>query len=116
ALDDKPSWIKDRLYTWHGIYGPLFEWRKKFPDDSPAAVKDFAAMTRAYWGTIQSVDESVARLRAQLEAMNVLDDTVFVFMGDNGLLNGEHGMVDKRTMHEASIRIPLIVRYAGLKP
>ena len=116
ALDDKPSWIKDRLYTWHGIYGPLFEWRKKFPDDSPAAVKDFAAMTRAYWGTIQSVDDSVARLRAQLEAMNVLDDTVFVFMGDNGLLNGEHGMVDKRTMHEASIRIPLIVRYPGLKP
>lgn len=35
-------------------------------------------------------------------------------MGDNGLLNGEHGMVDKRTMHEASIRIPFIVRYPQL--
>jgi N-acetylglucosamine-6-sulfatase len=42
--------------------------------------------------------------------MGVYDDTVFVFMGDNGLLNGENGMVDKRTMHEASIRVPLIVR------
>jgi hypothetical protein len=30
-LDDKPAWIKERLYTWHGIYGPLFDWRKKFP-------------------------------------------------------------------------------------
>ena len=28
-LDDKPAWMKDRLYTWHGIYGPLFDWRKK---------------------------------------------------------------------------------------
>jgi len=37
-------------------------------------------------------------------------------MGDNGLLNGEHGMVDKRTMHEPSIRIPLVVRYPGLTP
>ena len=37
-------------------------------------------------------------------------------MGDNGLLNGEHGMVDKRTMHEPSIRIPLIIRYPGLVP
>ena len=37
-------------------------------------------------------------------------------MGDNGLLNGEHGMVDKRTMHEPSIRIPLAVRYPGLVP
>ena len=35
-------------------------------------------------------------------------------MSDNGLLNGEHGMVDKRTMHEPSIRIPMVVRYPGL--
>jgi N-acetylglucosamine-6-sulfatase len=35
-------------------------------------------------------------------------------MGDNGLLEGEHGMVDKRTMHEPSIRIPVIARGPGL--
>jgi len=29
-------------------------------------------------------------------------------------LNGEHGMVDKRTMHEPSIRVPLVVRYLEL--
>jgi len=110
-LTDKPKWIQQRLYTWHGIYGPLFEWRKKFPDDSPAAVKDFAAMTRAYWGTILSVDDNVGRLLAWLTATKQLDNTIIVFMGDNGLLNGEHGMVDKRTMHEASIHIPMIVRY-----
>jgi len=114
ALDDKPKWIKDRLSTWHGIYGPLFEWRKKFPDNRPEAVKDFAAMTRAYWGTILSVDDSIGRLIAWLAEHKQLDNTIVVFMGDNGLLNGEHGMVDKRTMHEPSIRIPLIVRYPGL--
>jgi N-acetylglucosamine-6-sulfatase len=37
-------------------------------------------------------------------------------MSDNGILNGEHGMVDKRTMHEPSIRVPLVVRYPGLTP
>jgi N-acetylglucosamine-6-sulfatase len=115
-LDDKPAWIKERLYTWHGIYGPLFEWRKNFPDDRPEAVKDFAAMTRAYWGTIRSVDDSVGRLVAELRRRGELDNTIIVFMGDNGLLNGEHGMVDKRTMHEASIRIPLAIRYPGLAP
>ncbi len=66
-LDDKPAWMKERLYTWHGIYGPLFEWRKKFPDDSPAAVKDFEAMVHGYWGTILSVDDSIARLVTFLE-------------------------------------------------
>ncbi len=115
-LNDKPAWIKDRLYTWHGIYGPLFEWRKQFPDDRPEAVKDFEAMTRAYWGTILSVDDSVGRLYEQLRQSGELDNTVFVFLGDNGILNGEHGMVDKRTMHEPSIRIPLVVRFPGLVP
>lgn len=113
-LEGKPQWIKDRLTTWHGIYGPLFEWRKTFPDTSAEGVKDFAAMTRAYWGTILSVDDSVGALYSTLKELGQLDNTIFVFMGDNGLLNGEHGMVDKRTMHEPSIRIPIIVRYPGL--
>ena len=115
-LDDKPAWIRERLHTWHGIYGPLFEWRKKFPDDSPAAVKDFEAMTRAYWGTILSVDDSVGRLHALLRERGELDDTIVVYMSDNGILNGEHGMVDKRTAHEPSIRILQIVRFPGLTP
>jgi len=113
-LEDKPAWIKERLYTWHGIYGPLFEWRKQFPDDRPEAVKDFASMTRAYWGTILSVDDSVGKLLAELEGRGELDRTLIVFIGDNGLLNGEDGMVDKRTMHEPSIRIPMVWRYPGL--
>jgi len=115
-LDDKPDWIKQRLYTWHGIYGPLFDWRKKFPDDSPEAVKDFEAMTRAYWGTLLSVDDSVGRLYQELRQRGELDNTLIVYLGDNGILNGEDGMVDKRTMHEPSIRIPLVVRYPGLVP
>src|SRR5207245_10587617 len=92
----------------------LFEWRKQFPDDRPEAVKDFANMTRAYWCTILSVDDRVGKLLAALEHRGALDRTLIVFMGDNGLLNGEHGMVDKRTMHEASLRIPMAIRYPGL--
>ena len=115
-LDGKPEWIKKRLYTWHGIYGPIFAWRKNFPDDSAAGVMDFARMIRSYWGTILSVDDSVGRLTGALREMGELDNTIFVFLGDNGLLEGEHGMVDKRTMHEASIRVPMIVRYPGLTP
>jgi arylsulfatase A-like enzyme len=114
ALEGKPSWIKERRYTWHGIYGPLFDWRKKFPDDRPEAVKDFENMVHAYWATILSVDDSVGRLRTWLDETGQLENTIVVFVGDNGLLEGEHGMVDKRTMHEPSIRIPMAVRYPGL--
>jgi arylsulfatase A-like enzyme len=113
-LRGKPDWIKERMPTWHGIHGPLFDWRKQFPDARPEAVRDFANMVHAYWGTILSVDDSVGRLRAWLDESRQLDNTIVVFVGDNGLLEGEHGMVDKRTMHEPSIRIPLAVRYPGL--
>jgi arylsulfatase A-like enzyme len=90
------------------------EWRKKFPDDRPEAVKDFENMIHAYWGTVLSVDDSVGRLVEHLESTGQLQNTVIVFMGDNGLLEGEHGMVDKRTMHEPSIRIPIIACGPGL--
>ena len=115
-LDDKPAWMKKRLTTWHGIYGPLFAWRAEFPDERAAAVTDFAKMVRSYWGTILSVDDSVGRLTQTLREIGELDNTVLVFLGDNGLHEGENGMVDKRTMHEASIRVPMIIRYPGLTP
>jgi N-acetylglucosamine-6-sulfatase len=113
-LDDKPGWYRDRLPTWHGIYGPLFDYRKNFPDRRPEGVAAFEEMVRSYWRTIQSVDDSVGRLYALLESQGQLDNTVFIFTSDHGILNGEHGMIDKRTAHEPSIRIPLVVRYPGL--
>lgn len=111
TLDGKPEWIRQRLNTWHGIYGPLYGFRKQFPDARPEAVKDFGAFVRNYHATILSVDESVGRVYDELAKAGVLDDTILVFAGDNGFLLGEHGMIDKRTMHEESIRIPFLVRY-----
>ncbi|MEZ6033258.1 MAG: sulfatase [Planctomycetaceae bacterium] len=113
-LSGKPDWIRQRLTTWHGIYGPLFDWRKKFPDTRPEAVADFERMVHAYWGTVLSVDDSLGRLTQFLKKTGQLDRTIIVFMGDNGLLEGEHGMVDKRTMHEPSIRIPMVAAGPGL--
>ena len=110
-LAGKPRWVEQRLATWHGIYGPIYGFRKNFPDPRPASVKDFAAFVRAYTATIQSIDDSVGRLYRTLEELDQLDNTLLIFAGDNGMFLGEHGMTDKRTMHEPSIRIPLLVRY-----
>jgi arylsulfatase A-like enzyme len=115
-LDDNPAWFRKRLDTWHGIYGPIFGYRKQFPDRSAEGVLAFANMVRAYRATIQSVDDSVGRIYDHLERIGELDNTLFIFTSDNGILEGEHGMVDKRTMHEPSIRLPLVVRYPRLTP
>ncbi len=113
-LEGKPKWIEDRLDTWHGIYGPIYGFRKDFPDRSAAGTVQFANFVRAYTATIKSVDDSVAQIYAVLRDQGVLDNTLIVFAGDNGMFLGEHGMTDKRAMHEPSIRIPLIARYPKL--
>ncbi|MFK8048438.1 MAG: sulfatase [Halioglobus sp.] len=113
-LEDKPAWIKERLPTWHGIYGPLYGFRENYPDTRPEAVADFERFVRSYVATINSVDDSIGRLYAALERSGDLDNTIFIFASDNGFLFGEHGMIDKRTMHEASVRVPLVVRYPKL--
>jgi N-acetylglucosamine-6-sulfatase len=114
ALQGKPEWVKQRIDTWHGIYGPLYGFRKKFPDRSPEAVKNFADFVRSYTATIKSVDDSVGQIYQTLAQIGQLDKTLFIFAGDNGMFLGEHGMTDKRTMHEPSIRVPLLVRYPKL--
>jgi N-acetylglucosamine-6-sulfatase len=50
----------------------------------------------------------------RLEEMNLLNDTLVIYMGDNGFQFGEHGLIDKRTMYEASIRVPMIAHCPDL--
>lgn len=114
TLDDKPDWIRPRLMTWHGIYGPLWGFREKFPDPRPEGAAQFAQFVRAYASVIKSVDDSLARIFRVLQETGQLDNTLLIFAADNGFFLGEHGMMDKRTMHEESIRVPLLVRYPPL--
>jgi N-acetylglucosamine-6-sulfatase len=114
SLEDKPKWVQERLPTWHGIYGPCFGFRKKFPDTRPEGVKEFADFVRAYTSSIKSVDDSLGTVLSTLRETGALDNTLIVLVGDNGFFLGEHGMTDKRTMHEPSIRVPLLVRYPPL--
>jgi len=94
-----PDWVKQRIKTWHGIEGPLY------------GAKDYADFVRTYHATILSVDDSVGLLYDVLKAKGELDNTIILFAGDNGFLLGEHASIDKRTMWEESVRIPMLVRY-----
>lgn len=98
----KPSFIKERIDTWHGINGNLY------------GLNDFEKFIKYYHATILSVDDSVGQIYDTLQQMGELDNTLFVFAGDNGFLLGEHASIDKRTMWEESIRVPILVRYPEL--
>jgi arylsulfatase A-like enzyme len=59
-----------------------------------------------------SVDEGVGMILEVLEKNGQLDDTVIIFLGDNGYFFGEHGLgPERRFAYEAGIRSPFLVRY-----
>jgi arylsulfatase A-like enzyme len=57
------------------------------------------------------VDENVEKILAALDETGLADDTVVIYTSDNGYYLGEHGLGDKRTAYEESLRIPFLVRY-----
>lgn len=59
-------------------------------------------------------DEFLGRLLRVLEETNKLDDTAVMHTSDHGYFLGEWHFIDKRLMHEPSIRIPLNIRYPKL--
>jgi arylsulfatase A-like enzyme len=74
--------------------------------DQPQKYQD---MVRGYYRMIAGVDAVVGRLRRELRARGLADDTVIVFTSDNGYFLGERGFADKWYAYEPSIRVPLLI-------
>ncbi|MEZ6049993.1 MAG: sulfatase [Planctomycetaceae bacterium] len=99
--EGKPLWLKNQRNSWHGV------------DFAYHEDTDIAEHYRLYCEALLSVDESIARVRQWLADNGVSDNTLVMYMGDNGFQWGEHGLIDKRTAYEASIRVPLVGVYPG---
>ncbi|MSU51180.1 MAG: DUF4976 domain-containing protein [Opitutus sp.] len=69
-----------------------------------------------YFRHIAGADENLGRLLKTLDDLALTDDTVVVYASDNGYYLGEHGLGDKRSLYEESLRIPMLVRYPRLFP
>jgi arylsulfatase A-like enzyme len=82
------------------------------PDGSVPGPK--AQMIRNYFRTIAGVDENLGRLLQALDDLGLAGNTIVVYTSDNGFYLGEHGLADKRSAYDESMRIPLLVRYPKL--
>ncbi len=71
------------------------------------------AQRRLYYAMIENLDDNVGRLTAFLAARSLADNTLIVFIGDHGNLQGCHGLMGKQFPFEESVGIPLIVSRAG---
>jgi N-acetylglucosamine-6-sulfatase len=92
-----PMWVQNQRNSWHGV---------DYPYHSDL---DLASYYRRYAETLRGVDDSVGRVVALLRERGLLESTLIVYMGDNGFAFGEHGLIDKRTAYEESMRVPMLV-------
>ena len=66
-----------------------------------------------YYGCCESIDTSVGRIRKILEEEHLADNTIFVFISDHGCQFMTRNEEYKRSPHNGSIRIPLIIEGPG---
>ena len=95
-MSDKPQWAQDLL--------PLTAGQQRHID----------RFRLAQMQTLLPVDRAVGRIVDALQQTGRLDNTMIVFMSDNGMLWGEHRMTGKGNAYEESIRVPMVVRYDPL--
>jgi arylsulfatase A-like enzyme len=97
-VSDKPTDIQDR---------ELFD---------TGTVEYLGRSYRCTLEELQSVDEGVGHILDALDAAGELDDTVVMYMSDNGLFFGEHRIAQgKKRVYEEAIRVPLMIRGPGFE-
>jgi arylsulfatase A-like enzyme len=102
--EGKPMWVKNQRNSWHGV---------DFAYHNDLDIREYK---RDYHRAMAAVDDSVGRLLAWLSDNELTDNTIVIFMGDNGFMFGEHGLIDKRNAYEESIRVPMLAFAPGRFP
>ncbi|MCP4271637.1 MAG: sulfatase [Gammaproteobacteria bacterium] len=103
ATDD--TWQKVRKASKHPVALSDVEVPPYLPDH-PDVRLDIAT----YYDTLEYIDNEIALLQQQLKAQGVLDNTIIIFMGDNGRCQ----VRGKSYLFEDGIHVPLIVAGPGI--
>lgn len=136
TVDHAIGWIKSRRGTPFSLYLNLQSTHFPYPipDSAPKPFTPYEpqgtfnyvrweeadrnVILNRYDNALRYVDAQVGRLFDALDALGVLDETIFVVTADHGELFFEHELVTHgRTLFDGESRVPLLVHYpAGLEP
>lgn len=86
-------------------------WMKSRTGDEP-----FKKLIRDYLRCAATVDDNIGRLLDTLDEMGIADNTIVVYVSDQGYFLGEHGFFDKRIFYEEAARMPFVIRYPAEIP
>lgn len=99
-------------WLWYGGSGQNQHWT---PDEKLQGQElknwKYQNYIKNYLRTIRSVDDNVGIMLDYLKKNGLDENTIVVYMGDQGFFLGEHGWYDKRWMYEESFQMPCLIRF-----
>lgn len=103
--EGKPNWVREQRYSWHGV-DHMYHGQANHPQSLEEIIIDYSE-------SLMGVDESIGRVLEYLEKNGLAEETLVIYMGDNGFMLGEHGLIDKRQAYEESMRVPMLAWAPG---
>lgn len=113
--EEKPFFIWYAPFLPHTPHNPPERLLKEYrQDDRPLSVAKYYAM-------VDWFDETCGQLLAELEEKGVADNTIVIYVTDNGWIQnprgGGYAIRSKRSPYEAGTRTPIMFRWPGkIKP
>jgi arylsulfatase A-like enzyme len=119
ALDYQPGDIGElptQTRMLLGLLGKEEGYAPAFPD-GVANMSYVLRQQRNYYALAAYVDHQVGRMLRYLERRELVERTLVAFWSDHGSQLFDHGIKnDKHNFYDASLRVPLILRWPGVLP
>jgi len=69
----------------------------------------YQEMVKGYYRMISGIDNSIGKIRTALEEKGLAENTIIIFISDNGYFLGERQFAGKWLLYDVSLRVPLII-------
>jgi len=73
-------------------------------------------MMANYYAFVTEIDDWVGKILNKLDALNLAQNTLVIFVSDHGEMLGAHGMRGKFCFYVESVRVPFLMRFPGKIP
>jgi len=67
-------------------------------------------ITASYYSSVEFLDKNIGLVLNAVEKAGLSDNTIIIYLGDNGYQLNDHKRFEKHTMWEQSVRVPLIIQ------
>ncbi len=99
------------------LYFANYDYRdnyKNLPSGPPRVADTMRMFIKAYYAMISQMDHQIGKFIDDLKSRGLWDNTVLIFLSDNGYFLGNHGLGNKINMMEESVRIPMFMHWDGI--